>query len=137
MDNRQGRVPPPVGANQRSAGSAAEINWNALGTPAAIVSAQPLAQGLSSDPEQAARDYLKANEKKVTEADAQNPDGWVNIGRARQLEGQTDAAIQVLQKALALKPGLARANYFYARVLKEEGKYDEAIAKLQSVLDNK
>src|SRR5262249_19318364 len=40
----------------------------------------------------------------------------------------------VLDKALELKPGLARANYFYARVLKEEGKYDEAIAKLQSVL---
>ena len=71
---------------------------------------------------------------RVTEADPQNPDGWVNIGRVRQLEGQTDAAIQVLDKALALKPGLARANYFYARVLKEEGKYDDAIAKLQSVL---
>jgi len=80
---------------------------------------------------------LKAAEAaftKVTEADAQNADGWVNIGRVRQLEGQTDAATQVLDKALALKPGLARANYFYARVLKEEGKYDEAIAKLQSVL---
>jgi tetratricopeptide (TPR) repeat protein len=80
---------------------------------------------------------LKAAEAaftKVTEADAQNADGWVNIGRVRQLEGQTDAAAQVLDKALALKPGLARANYFYARVLKEEGKYDEAIAKLQSVL---
>jgi tetratricopeptide (TPR) repeat protein len=70
----------------------------------------------------------------VAEADPQNPDGWVNIGRVRQLEGQTDGAIQVLNKALELKPGLARANYFYARVLKEEGKYDEAIAKLQSVL---
>jgi tetratricopeptide (TPR) repeat protein len=80
---------------------------------------------------------LKAAEAaftKVTEADAQNADGWVNIGRVRQLEGQTDAATHVLDKALALKPGLARANYFYARVLKEEGKYDEAIAKLQSVL---
>ena len=29
---------------------------------------------------------------------------------------------------------MARANYFYARDLKEEGKYDQAIAKLQSVL---
>jgi tetratricopeptide (TPR) repeat protein len=80
---------------------------------------------------------LKAAESaftKVAEADPQNPDGWVNIGRVRQLEGQTDGAIQVLNKALELKPGLARANYFYARVLKEEGKYDEAIAKLQSVL---
>jgi len=80
---------------------------------------------------------LKAAESaftKVTEADPLNPDGWVNIGRVRQLEGQTDGAIKVLDKALELKPGLARANYFYARVLKEEGKYDEAIAKLQSVL---
>jgi tetratricopeptide (TPR) repeat protein len=72
--------------------------------------------------------------EKVTQADPQNPDGWVNIGRVRAQEGDNAAAVQVLDKALALKPGLARANYFYARVLKEDGKYDEAIAKLQSVL---
>jgi tetratricopeptide (TPR) repeat protein len=81
---------------------------------------------------------LKAAESafgKVTEADPQNPDGWVNIGRVRQLEGQIDGAIAVLDKALALRPGLARANYFYARVLKEEGQYDQAVAKLQSVLE--
>ncbi len=71
---------------------------------------------------------------KVTEADPQNPDGWVNIARARAQEGDNAGAVQVLDKALALKPGLARANYFYARVLKEDGKYDEAITKLQSVL---
>jgi Flp pilus assembly protein TadD len=71
---------------------------------------------------------------KATECDPQNADGWVNIGRVRTQEGDTASAMQVLDKALALKPGLARANYFYARDLKEEGKYDEAIAKLQSVL---
>jgi Flp pilus assembly protein TadD len=70
----------------------------------------------------------------VTQADAQNPDGWVNIGRVRAQEGDNAGAVQVLDKALALRPGLARANYFYARVLKEDGKYEEAIAKLQSVL---
>src|SRR5215468_9454637 len=46
---------------------------------------------------------LKAAESsfgKVTEADPQNPDGWVNIGRVRQLEGQTDGAVSVLEKAL-------------------------------------
>ncbi len=37
-------------------------------------------------------------------------------------------------KALALKPGLARANFFYGRVLKEEGKYDESTKVLQEVL---
>jgi len=71
---------------------------------------------------------------KDTEADPNNADGWVNIGRVRQQEGQTDHAAKVLDRALALRPGLARANYFYARVLKEEGKYDEAKARLQSVL---
>jgi len=71
---------------------------------------------------------------KDTEADPQNADGWVNIGRVRQQEGQTEEAVKVLDKALALKPGLGKANYFYARVLKEEGKYDDAIVKLRSVL---
>ncbi|MFG6192389.1 M36 family metallopeptidase [Nonomuraea sp. JJY05] len=61
VDNRQGRVAPPAGLNARSAGAAAEIRWNALGTPAAVTSAEPLAEGLGSDPEQAARTYLKNN----------------------------------------------------------------------------
>jgi len=70
----------------------------------------------------------------ATEADPNNFDGWVNIGRVRTQEGDTAGAFKALDKALSLKPNLARANYFYARDLKEEGRYDEAIAKLQSVL---
>ena len=66
--------------------------------------------------------------------DPQNPDGWTNVGRVRVQEGNTDGAKEVLLKALALKPGLARANFFYGRVLKEEGKYDEAAKVLQEVL---
>jgi len=71
---------------------------------------------------------------KATEADANNFDGWVNIGRVRTQEGDTAGAFKVLNKALSLKPNLARANYFYARDLKEEGKYNEAVSRLQSVL---
>src|SRR5437762_4015720 len=71
---------------------------------------------------------------KATEADPNNFDGWVNIGRVRTQEGDTAGAFKVLDKALALKPDLPRANYFYARDLKEEGKYSEAVARLQSVL---
>jgi tetratricopeptide (TPR) repeat protein len=71
---------------------------------------------------------------KATEADPNNFDGWVNIGRVRTQEGDTAGAFTVLDKALSLKPNLARANYFYARDLKEEGKYDEAITKLRNVL---
>jgi len=46
-------------------------------------------------------------------------------------EGDIGGARTVLEKALALKPGLARANFFYARVLKEEGKYDDALVRLR------
>jgi tetratricopeptide (TPR) repeat protein len=49
-------------------------------------------------------------------------------------EGDTGSARIVLEKALALKPGLARANFFYARILKEDGKYADAIARLRDVL---
>ena len=72
---------------------------------------------------------------KATEADANNFDGWVNIGRVRTQEGDTAGAFKVLGKALSLRPNLARANYFYARDLKQEGKYDEAVSRLQSVLN--
>jgi tetratricopeptide (TPR) repeat protein len=72
--------------------------------------------------------------QKITEVDPQNPDGWVNIGRCLVQEGDTAGARRVLEKALAISPQLARANFFYARVLREEGKYDEAATKLQLVL---
>jgi tetratricopeptide (TPR) repeat protein len=73
--------------------------------------------------------------RKATQADPQNPDGWVNIGRVRVQEGDTEGGIKVLQKALALKPGLARANFLYAHALREEGKFDEAAMRLKSVLE--
>src|SRR5438876_4061388 len=72
--------------------------------------------------------------EKTTEIAAQNVGGWVNIGRVRVQEGDIAEARRVLEKALALKLELARANYFYARVLKAEGKYDQAIARLRIVL---
>jgi tetratricopeptide (TPR) repeat protein len=72
--------------------------------------------------------------QKVTEADPNNPDGWVNIGRCAVQEGDMDRARAALEKALALSPKLARANYFYARVLRADGKYEEAAARLRIVL---
>ena len=72
--------------------------------------------------------------QKVTEADANNPDGWVNIGRAAVQEGDMERARTVLEKALSLSPGLARANYFYARVLRSDGNYEGAAARLRKVL---
>jgi Flp pilus assembly protein TadD len=72
--------------------------------------------------------------EKITEIDPQNPDGWLNIGRCLVQEGDTAGARTVLEKALGIAPKLARTNFFYARVLREEGKYDEAAGHLRIVL---
>jgi len=72
--------------------------------------------------------------QKVTEADPNNPDGWVNMGRCAVQEGDMARARVVLEKALALSPNLARANYFYARVLRSDGNYEGAVARLRIVL---
>ncbi|MGA7513704.1 MAG: tetratricopeptide repeat protein, partial [Candidatus Sulfotelmatobacter sp.] len=72
--------------------------------------------------------------QKVTEADPSNADGWVNIGRCAVQEGDMVRARVVLEKALALAPDLARANYFYARVLRADGNYADAASRLGIVL---
>jgi Flp pilus assembly protein TadD len=71
---------------------------------------------------------------KVTEIAPQNPDGWVNIGRAAVQEGDMDRARTVLDKALSLSPGLARAHFFYAKVLRSDGNYDGAAGHLRKVI---
>jgi len=48
---------------------------------------------------------------KVTELEPQYADGWVNVGRARVLEGNTEAAKPVLEKALAINPRLASPRH--------------------------
>jgi tetratricopeptide (TPR) repeat protein len=72
---------------------------------------------------------------KITEIDPNNVDGWVNLGRVAVQEGDMDRARTVLEKAIALQPKLARANYFYAKVLRNDGKYDEAGRRLKLVLE--
>ncbi|MGH8100285.1 MAG: tetratricopeptide repeat protein, partial [Chthoniobacterales bacterium] len=42
---------------------------------------------------------------------------------------------KILEKALAIAPKLARANFLYARVMREEGQYDRAAGYLQIVLE--
>jgi len=72
--------------------------------------------------------------EQVTKIDANNPDGWVNLGRVAVQEGDIEGGRRVLERALQLAPKLARANYFFARVLRAEGKYEEAASHLQTVL---
>jgi tetratricopeptide (TPR) repeat protein len=70
---------------------------------------------------------------KATEADPRRADGYVNIGRVLVQEGDIERARQVLEKALALDSNLARTHYFYAKALRAEGRYDDAIQHLRIV----
>ncbi|GII90846.1 M36 family metallopeptidase [Sinosporangium siamense] len=64
LDNRKGKVAPPAAALAKArTADDTTIRWNALGTPAVITGAAPLAEGLGADPEAAARAYLKASEQ--------------------------------------------------------------------------
>jgi tetratricopeptide (TPR) repeat protein len=78
--------------------------------------------------------HAQAAFTRVAEIAPKNPDGWVNIGRVRMQEGNVAGAREVLERALALAPDLARANYFMSRVEKAEGKLQASLVSLQKVI---
>lgn len=71
--------------------------------------------------------------KKVTEAEPEYADGWLNVARALIQEGETDAAKPYLEKALSINSELGRIHFFKAMVQKADGDYDGALASLQTV----
>jgi len=71
--------------------------------------------------------------KKVTEAEPEYADGWLNVARALVQEGETDAAKPYIEKALAINPKLGRNYFFKAMVQKADGDYDGALASLRTV----
>ena len=66
----------------------------------------------------------------MTRIDPKYADGWVNVARCRLEEGNVAGAREVLDKALALAPDLAKAHFFMAMADKRDGSYDEALAHL-------
>ncbi|GAA0798583.1 M36 family metallopeptidase [Spirilliplanes yamanashiensis] len=62
VDNRTGTAAPTAAQRSRVAGGVT-ARWNRLGTPASLIKGGggPLARGLSKNPEQAARQYLRGN----------------------------------------------------------------------------
>ena len=68
--------------------------------------------------------------RRVMAIDPDYPDGPVNAARARLQEGDVDAAIPLLEQALALEPGLARAHFFLGTALRALGRYEEALEHL-------
>jgi Tfp pilus assembly protein PilF len=73
--------------------------------------------------------------EKITQVAPDNPDGWVNLGRVRVQEGNLASAREALEHTLSLNPHLARAHFFYAKMLRQEGRYDEAAMHLREVLE--
>ncbi|HKW89204.1 MAG TPA: tetratricopeptide repeat protein [Candidatus Acidoferrales bacterium] len=72
--------------------------------------------------------------EKVAQAAPNRADGWVNMGRVRLQEGNLPDAEQVLKQALKVDPSLASTHFFYANLLRDQGKYDQAIAELKIAL---
>ena len=71
--------------------------------------------------------------QRVVEAEPTYADGYVNVARALVQEGETEAARPYLEKALAISPKLARAEFFLAMAQKAAGDYDTALATLADV----
>lgn len=71
--------------------------------------------------------------RKVTEAEPEYADGWLNVARALIQEGETDSAKPFIEKALSINPKLGRIHFFKALVQKADGDYDGALASLRTV----
>jgi len=71
---------------------------------------------------------------KVAQAVPNRADGWVNMARARLQEGNLIGAAKVLKRALQVAPHLASAHYFYATLLRDEGKYKSSVEQVRIAL---
>jgi tetratricopeptide (TPR) repeat protein len=72
--------------------------------------------------------------RRVTEAEPEYADGWLNVGRALIQEGEAEAARPFVEKALALKPDLARGHFFRAMIEKTAGDYEAALRDLNETV---
>src|SRR5271155_2961237 len=70
---------------------------------------------------------------KVTEAEPNYADGWLNVARALIQEGETERAKPFIEKSLAANPNLGRTYYFRALIEKADGDYDAALKDLAIV----
>ncbi len=70
--------------------------------------------------------------RKVTEAEPEYADGWLNVARALIQEGETVAAKPYIAKAMQLDPKLARVHFFQAMIQKADGDYDGALTSLRT-----
>jgi Flp pilus assembly protein TadD len=67
----------------------------------------------------------------VTQMEPGDADGWVNVARARIQEGDMTGAETMLRRALTVDPRLAKTHFVLGTVLKNVGRYDEALTALR------
>jgi tetratricopeptide (TPR) repeat protein len=68
--------------------------------------------------------------RRVTEAEPEYADGWLNVARALIQEGETDAAKPFIARALQVNDKLGRVYYFKGLIEKADGDYDAALQSL-------
>jgi len=71
--------------------------------------------------------------RRVTEAEPEYADGWLNVARALIQEGEIDAAKPFVAKALAIGGPKGRTLFFKAMIEKVDGDYEAALASLAQV----
>jgi tetratricopeptide (TPR) repeat protein len=72
---------------------------------------------------------------RVTEMEPGYADGFVNVGRVRLQEGDLAGAEEFLRRALTVDSGLAKTHFFLGSVLKNAGRYDEAMGHLRAAAE--
>lgn len=71
--------------------------------------------------------------RRVIAIDPAYADGPINLARVLVREGDVERAIPLLETALELAPGLARAHFFLGTSLRTLGQYEEARTHLEAV----
>jgi len=69
--------------------------------------------------------------QRVTEAEPEYADGWLNVARALIQEGETEAAKPYIDRALKINPELGRIWFFKAATQRADGDYDSALKSLE------
>jgi tetratricopeptide (TPR) repeat protein len=72
---------------------------------------------------------------RVTEAEPEYADGWLNVARALIQEGEIERAKEHLSKAMSINPTLGRTWFFQAMAQKADGDYDNALVSLRKAAE--
>ena len=73
---------------------------------------------------------------RARDADPTKPDSWVNLARVYVADDQLEQAAAVVDSAQVRNPAFHKAHFFEGVVLKQLGRYDDAVSSFDAVLQN-